>query len=81
MNPTTYNIARMNMILHGVHYQRFDLKKQRKNPDDILFIDASKCYQSATEKVRRMSADKAMMNPNPLPSVASVSSVVLFPLH
>jgi type I restriction enzyme M protein len=25
MNPTTYNLARMNMILHGVHYQRFDL--------------------------------------------------------
>jgi len=25
INPTTYNLARMNMILHGVHYQRFDL--------------------------------------------------------
>lgn len=31
MNPTTYNLARMNMILHGVHYQRFDLKN-----DDTL---------------------------------------------
>ena len=28
MNPTTYNLARMNMILHGVHYQRFDLKNE-----------------------------------------------------
>lgn len=26
MNPTTYNRARMNMILHGVHYKRFDLR-------------------------------------------------------
>jgi type I restriction enzyme M protein len=28
MNPTTFNLARMNMILHGVHYQRFDLKNE-----------------------------------------------------
>jgi type I restriction enzyme M protein len=28
MNPTTYNLARMNMILHGVHYKRFDLKNE-----------------------------------------------------
>lgn len=28
MNPTTYNLARMNMILHDVHYQRFDLKNE-----------------------------------------------------
>jgi type I restriction enzyme R subunit len=28
MNPTTYNLARMNMILHGVHYQRFDLRNE-----------------------------------------------------
>ena len=28
MNPTTYNLARMNMILHGVHYQRFNLKNE-----------------------------------------------------
>lgn len=27
-NPTTYNLARMNMILHGVHYQRFDLRNE-----------------------------------------------------
>jgi type I restriction enzyme M protein len=28
MNATTYNLARMNMILHGIHYQRFDLKNE-----------------------------------------------------
>jgi type I restriction enzyme M protein len=28
MNPTTFNLARMNMILHGVHYQRFDIKNE-----------------------------------------------------
>ena len=28
MNPTTYNLARMNMILHGVHYKRIDLKNE-----------------------------------------------------
>jgi len=28
MNPTTYNLARMNMILHGVHYQRFDIRNE-----------------------------------------------------
>ena len=27
-NPTTYNLARMNMILHGVHYRRFDLRNE-----------------------------------------------------
>jgi type I restriction enzyme M protein len=31
MNPTTYNLARMNMILHGVHYQWFDIRN-----DDTL---------------------------------------------
>ena len=28
MNRTTYNLARMNMILHGVHYRNFDLKQE-----------------------------------------------------
>lgn len=28
MNRTTYNLARMNMILHDVHYRRFDLKQE-----------------------------------------------------
>ncbi len=27
MNRTTFNLARMNMILHGVHYRDFDLKQ------------------------------------------------------
>ena len=31
LNRTTYNLARMNMILHGVHYRRFDIKQ-----DDTL---------------------------------------------
>lgn len=25
-NPSTYNLARMNMIMHGVHYKRFDIE-------------------------------------------------------
>lgn len=28
MNHTTYNLARMNMILHGVHYRNFDLRQE-----------------------------------------------------
>ncbi|MBB2145746.1 type I restriction-modification system subunit M [Pedobacter sp. LMG 31464] len=28
MNRTTYNLARMNMILHGVHYRQFDIKSE-----------------------------------------------------
>ena len=28
LNRTTYNLARMNMILHGVHYQKFDIKQE-----------------------------------------------------
>ncbi len=31
MNPTTYNLCRMNMIMHDVHYKRFDIKN-----DDTL---------------------------------------------
>lgn len=27
-NPTTYNLARMNMILHDVNYRRFDIKQE-----------------------------------------------------
>jgi len=30
-NPTTYNLCRMNMIMHGVHYRDFDIKN-----DDTL---------------------------------------------
>jgi type I restriction enzyme M protein len=28
MNRTTYNLTRMNMILHGVHYRKFDIKQE-----------------------------------------------------
>lgn len=28
MNRTTYNLARMNMILHDVHYRNFDIKQE-----------------------------------------------------
>lgn len=28
MNRTTYNLARMNMILHGVSYRRFDIRQE-----------------------------------------------------
>jgi len=28
LNRTTYNLARMNMILHGIHYQKFDLRQE-----------------------------------------------------
>ena len=31
LNRTTYNLARMNMILHDVHYKKFDIKQ-----DDTL---------------------------------------------
>lgn len=27
LNPTTYNLARMNMILHGVHFDHFDMRQ------------------------------------------------------
>ena len=28
LNRTTYNLCRMNMILHGVHYSKFDIKQE-----------------------------------------------------
>lgn len=28
LNRTTYNLARMNMILHNVHYRQFDIKRE-----------------------------------------------------
>lgn len=33
MNPTTYNLAQMNLILHGVYYRRSDL-----NNEDALSV-------------------------------------------
>jgi type I restriction enzyme M protein len=37
MNRTTYNLARMNMILHNVHYKKFDIKQEDTlvNPQHI----------------------------------------------
>ena len=27
-NPTTYNLCRMNMIMHDVHYRKFDIRNE-----------------------------------------------------
>ena len=37
LNRTTYNLARMNMILHGVHYQRFSIRQEDslENPQHL----------------------------------------------
>lgn len=41
MNPTTYNLCRMNMIMHDVHYKRFDIKNEntleKPQHDDLRF--------------------------------------------
>jgi type I restriction enzyme M protein len=34
-NPSTYNLARMNMIMHDVHYTKFDIQN-----DDTLEVPA-----------------------------------------
>lgn len=43
LNRTTYNLARMNMILHDVHYRRFDIRQEDtlEAPQHLgLFFDA-----------------------------------------
>ena len=37
LNRTTYNLARMNMILHDIHYRQFDLKQEDtlENPQHL----------------------------------------------
>ena len=37
LNRTTYNLARMNMIMHEVHYQKFDLRQEDtlENPQHL----------------------------------------------
>ena len=37
LNRTTYNLARMNMILHDVHYRKFDIKQEDtlENPQHL----------------------------------------------
>jgi type I restriction enzyme M protein len=34
LNPTTFNLARMNMILHGVHFDKFNIKQGDTLTDD-----------------------------------------------
>ncbi len=34
LNPTTYNLARMNMILHGIHFANFDIRHGDTLTDD-----------------------------------------------
>lgn len=47
LTSTTYNLARMNMILRGIPVCVLVLKKNRNaNANNILFIDASKDYES-----------------------------------
>jgi len=35
LNPTTYNLARMNMILHGVHFDRFSIRQGDTLKEDM----------------------------------------------
>lgn len=35
LNPTTYNLARMNMILHGVHFDDFSIRQGDTLTDDM----------------------------------------------
>lgn len=35
LNPTTYNLARMNMILHGVHFDHFSIRQGDTLVDDM----------------------------------------------
>jgi type I restriction enzyme M protein len=36
LNPTTYNLGRMNMILHGVHFDHFKIKQGDTLTEDLL---------------------------------------------
>ena len=35
LNPTTFNLARMNMILHGVHFAHFDIRRGDTLQEDL----------------------------------------------
>jgi len=35
LNPTTYNLARMNMILHGIHFDRFSIRQGDTLKEDM----------------------------------------------
>lgn len=36
LNPTTYNLGRMNMILHGIHFDHFKIKNGDTLTEDLL---------------------------------------------
>ncbi len=43
-NPTTYNLCRMNMIMHDVHYRKFDIRNEdtlERTQDFDMLIDLS----------------------------------------
>ena len=56
-NPTTYNLARMNMLMHGVDYQNFDIykgdsvgsTKRRDNRHDESAVFAG--YKSGSQQI------------------------------
>ena len=40
-NPSTYNLCRMNMIMHGVHYRKFDIKNEdtlERAPSTLMIV-------------------------------------------
>ncbi len=41
LNRTTYNLARMNMILHDVHYRKFDIKQEETLTKVKITLDQS----------------------------------------
>ena len=49
LNRTTYNLARMNMILHGVHYRNFDIRQEDtlEHPRHEGAVIRGHCGQSA----------------------------------
>lgn len=46
-NPTTYNLARMNMLMHGVDYQNFDIYKGDTLTNDMYGEDLKLTVQVA----------------------------------
>ena len=46
-NPTTYNLARMNMLMHGVDYQNFDIYKGDTLTNDLYGEDLKLTVQVA----------------------------------
>ncbi len=76
MNRTNYNLARMNMILHGVHYRNFDLRQEdtleRPQHEGQKFeaVVANPPFSakwSANKILSRMTASANMASSPPLP--------------